>query len=423
MVEAQTGSILITSGSAQSEVRRLAFWRRRGHTANHEHRIRFIAESAGTAVLAILLYLILGEAAIRIALKVPIFELRDFRHERAAATINKLIQYDSSLGWRLKAHISGEGFNTLEYGFRSNDGTHTPIKPGGVLAVGSSYTAGSGVIDNETWPAHLQRITGWNVNNAGQGGFQADQIILLGAQLLPLVRPQVIVVDLIPGTIIGTGNASYGWPNPYFTVADGRLVAHNAPVPEKATSTRGAFDLRHLLGHFATVHKFMEAFFPDRWFTADGNDFRTVATDEITVTCTLLEDLKRKAGANGTRVLLYLQYGGLEIIDGNRMRSGGRLDRLVRPIKNWLKARLLNLPPGAPTWDEASSRVGECARQLDIPVIDEFAPLMAAYQADPGNLRAHYQTEPNGSMGHKSSFGNLEVAKRVAAAIGKIGPP
>ena len=54
---------------------------------------------------------------------------------------------------------------------------------------------------------NCKQLTGWNVNNAGQGGYQADQIILLGEQLLPLIRPQVLVVDLIPGTIIGTGYA------------------------------------------------------------------------------------------------------------------------------------------------------------------------------------------------------------------------
>jgi hypothetical protein len=67
-----------------------------------------------------------------------------------------------------------------------------------VLAVGSSLTVGSGVSAVEAWLAQLQQLTGPSVNNAGEGGYRADQIILLGEQLLPLFQPRVLVVDLIP---------------------------------------------------------------------------------------------------------------------------------------------------------------------------------------------------------------------------------
>jgi hypothetical protein len=66
------------------------------------------------------------------------------------------------------------------------------------LAVGSSLTVGSGVSGVEAWLAQLQQLTGPSVNNAGEGGYRADQIILLGEQLLPPFQPRVLVVDLIP---------------------------------------------------------------------------------------------------------------------------------------------------------------------------------------------------------------------------------
>ena len=156
------------------------------------------------------------------------------------------------------------------------------------LAVGSSFTAGSEVNDDQSWPAHLQQLTGWNVNNAGQGGYQADQIVLLAEQLLPLIRPQVIVVDLIPGTILGTGYASSGWPKPYFTIENDELAIHNSPVPESKTAADRA-GIKWYLGHFAVLDQFMAAFFANYWFTADGNSFVTVATDEVGVTCRLLD--------------------------------------------------------------------------------------------------------------------------------------
>jgi hypothetical protein len=376
-------------------------------------------------VIAALVYLGLAEAAVRIAINMPLLEWQDFRHQRAAATINQAVQYDSLLGWRLRPFIAGPGFNTLEYGLRSNGGADAKVRSGGVLAIGSSFTAGSGVVDAETWPAHLQQLTGWAVNNAGQGGYQADQIVLLGEQLLPRVRPQALVVDLIPGTIIGTGYASSGWPKPYFTIENGALVAHNSPVPQDQKPRRDRFDIRQFLGHSAALDHFMVAFFADFWFTADGNSFVTVSTDEIVVTCRLLAGLKQKTDASGVRLLLYLQYGGLEIVDGSRMAAerqmaAGWFYNLKRSVKNKIRPLLLHGPPGAPSWYEASARVGECARDLNIAVADELAPLMAVYEKNPDELRKYYQIDPGGVMGHKSSFGNMDVAKRVAAAIGEL---
>ena len=307
--------------------------------------------------------------------------------------------------------------------------------PGGVLAVGSSFTAGSEVVDEETWPAHLQQIAGWNVNNAGEGGYQADQIILLGEQMLPVIHPQVLVVDLIPGTIIGTGYAAYGWPKPYFTIENGELVAHNSPVPQSEAPRPGKFDIKRFLGHSAALDQFMAALFANFWFTSDGNSFATVGTDEIGVTCRLLARLKQRTDAAGVRLVLYLQFPGPEVVDGGRMAAQGRMAaesqmatgarfyRLKRWIKSQLKPLLLGTPRGAPEWDEASAGVGECARNLNIATVDELAALTAVYAKDPDELRKYYAAEPDGTMGHKSSFGNMEAAKLVAAAIGDLGSP
>jgi hypothetical protein len=48
------------------------------------------------------------------------------------------------------------------------------------------------------------------VTNAGQGAYVADQIILNAEYLLPLVRPNVLIVDLIPFSIIGPKYSSNG---------------------------------------------------------------------------------------------------------------------------------------------------------------------------------------------------------------------
>ena len=267
------------------------------------------------------------------------------------------------------------------------------------------------------------------MNNGGQGGYQADQIVLLAEQLLPLIHPQVIVVDLIPGTIIGTGYASSGWPKPYFTVENGELVDRTIRRFRKAqAASSDRLDIKRYLRSFRRRSiSFMAAFFADFWFTADGSSFLTVATDEIGVTCRLLARLKQKTDAADVRLLLYLQYGGLEIVDSKS--DGGDLGQagsiiVTRWIKNKLKsavaqhaARRAGLVRSRAERSAPAHAASESRPSMSLPV------LRAVYDRNPDDLRKYYQIEPDGSMGHKSSFGNMEVAKLVAAAIGEVHLP
>jgi hypothetical protein len=408
------------------EFRTQSVWRRAKVRKDSRPLAFRLIESVGIIFAATLAYLAIGELALRVAMRAPLMDWHDFRHERAAGTINKALEYDSLLGWRLKSHIKSPGFNTLDYGFRSNGDADAKIRTGGMLAVGSSFTAGSEVVDDQSWPAQLKQVSGWNVNNGGQGGYQADQIVLLAEQLLPLIRPQVVVVDLIPGAIIGTGYASSGWPKPYFTIENGDLVIHNSPVPQSEAASSDRRGIKWYLGHFAVLDQLMATLFANFWFTADGSSFVTVETDEVGVTCRLLARLKQKADAANVRLLVYLQYGGLEVVDSNRMAAAlgsGMYHRAMRWIKTKLSPLLLNTPPGAPNWYEAAQETGTCARGLGIKTADELPVLRAVYDRNPADLRKYYQIEPDGAMGHKSSFGNMEVAKLVAAAIGELQPP
>ena len=75
--------------------------RRRYRSAAQRHRgaaISRATESAVIFVLAMVVYLLIGEMAVRLVTHAPLFEIRDFRHERAARTINRAVQYDSVLG-------------------------------------------------------------------------------------------------------------------------------------------------------------------------------------------------------------------------------------------------------------------------------------------------------------------------------------
>lgn len=163
-------------------------------------------------------------------------------------------------------------------------------------------------------------------------------------------------------------------------------------------------------GHSAAINKFMAAFFSNFWFTSDGNEFVTITTDEVGVTCRMLERLKQKADAAEVRLIVYLQYPGIEIMDGSRAATAGVLFRLQRWVKGKLRPLLLNTPPGAPDWQEAAVLVGQCARQMHVATVDEFDELRALYEANRDEWRKYYLIE-NGALG------NLDVARRISAAI------
>jgi hypothetical protein len=362
---------------------------RSGGPSGTRARIFAFGRSLALVVATCATLLAAGEILLRIAVHAPLTRLVDMRALRgqaASQNINMAVEYDPLLGWRHRPFVTGKAFNTIENGLRSNGAGVTVVRTGGILAVGSSFTAGSEVADRETWPAQLERLTGRIVQNAGQGGFSANQIILNAEKLMPILKPDTIAVDLLADNILGVAYSSYGWPKPYFTIEAGRLVAHNDPVPDVMTNAAEPSPIRDFLAKFAIVDRFMSTFFLDYWLSSSRSIFTKTNVDPVEVTCLLLQRLKAKTDAAGIRLLLYLQYAGLHVIGQSR-------------------------PPGH------AALVRECAQSAGLQVVDEYEALRSAAASGIEHLRARYVIEPGGSTGHKSAAGNLEVAKLVEAAL------
>jgi hypothetical protein len=350
-------------------------------------RLLALARSFALVIATFATLFAAGEILLRVAVHAPLTRLVDLRALRGqGASQNLAVEYDPLLGWRHRPFITSKGFNTIERGLRSNGAGVTVARMGGILAVGSSFTAGSEVDDNETWPAQLERLTGRAVQNAGQGGFSADQVVLNAEKLMPILKPDTIVVDLLADNILGAAYTSYGWPKPYFTVKAGRLVAHNNPVPDVMTNAAEPTPVKDILARSALVDRFMSAFFLDDWLSSSRSIFTKANIDPVEVTCLLLQRLKSETDAAGVRLLLYLQFAGSHVIG----------------------------QPGEPSH---AAVVRECAQSAGLQVVDEFGALKAAAATGIENLRARYVIEPNGLTGHKSATGNLEVAKLIEAAL------
>jgi hypothetical protein len=113
------------------------------------------------------------------------------------------------------------------------------VQPGAILVVGDSFGAGSEVTDTDTWPAQLENKVGTRVLNAAVGGYGIDQSVLRAEELIPQLKPKMLIVqtNLAYGISSNRMSTAGGAPKPYFI---GKLKFMNTPVPRGVS---GAVDI------------------------------------------------------------------------------------------------------------------------------------------------------------------------------------
>jgi hypothetical protein len=352
-----------------------------------------LCKSLLVVVVTTALALLSAEAAFRIVSGKKVFALTRYRAANIIYNVfpKNVASYDPLLGWRLNPGVRTPIFNTIDYGIRRNSVADDHVRPGGILVSGASFTLGSEVGDEETWPAQLENLIGQPVVNAAIGGFGADQVIMRAEQMLPIIKPEVLVVDLVQDNI-GTAGQSYsGYPKPYFTVENDQLVLRNNPVPRYEPHDDPYESLKNVLSYSLMVDRVMATYFPDAWYSSRTQNFTRANNDEVNVTCLLLLRLKKETDAAGVRLLVTMQYGPGTITTGSQPDGNVRL-------------------------------VEECAERSGIQLLDEFAALKELSQNHADEFRKLYVAQPNGLLGHKSRAGNLAVAKAVAAALALPAP-
>lgn len=344
------------------------------------------------AVASLVIGALLAEAGLRLVFADNLFSTENFVARRASLLrVFNNNTYHPEIGWVLTENLStppettgANQFATGQYGIRMNRHEITPLRKGGVLAVGDSFTAGSEVGDGETWPAYLEQRLGIPVLNAAAGGWASDQIVLRAESLIEPLAPTAIVVSFLSEDIV---RASYrvfsGGSKPYFTVENGRLTAHNIPVEPFAGRSDEIGRLRGLLGHSILIAKAMEAIGRSDWWYKSTSSIR-VDNDYAAVSCLLLERLKRRADAAGIRMYFLLQYGGSQVL----------------------------------LWEDEppyAKRVIQCVEAASIPYVNTWGPLRAVSRRDVKELESLYNMFDKGTVyGHMSPKGNAFIADLVA---------
>jgi hypothetical protein len=187
------------------------------------------------------------------------------------------------------------------------------------------------------------------------------------------------------------GYSHAGYPKPYYTIANDQLVLHNSPVPRYQLASP-AFDFtKDVLSYSYIVDRIMATYFHDYWYSSAEAKSERIVNDDVEVTCKLLQRLKKQAREQNVRTLMSMQYGGNYVADA--------------------KAR------SAPV-----VLVEECARSFGFQVVDEFDDLKKILDSDLATFARYYVVESNGLYGHKSVFGNRQIAGMIFEALAKPAP-
>lgn len=104
-----------------------------------------------------------------------------------------------------------------------------------VVALGDSYTFGSCVNDDETWPAVLERaLPGAEVVNLGVPGYGLDQMLLRWERDGAAYRPDVVVLGYIGEDVSRAAMRFFAFAKPMFELDGDGLRLTNTPVPTPA---------------------------------------------------------------------------------------------------------------------------------------------------------------------------------------------
>jgi hypothetical protein len=258
-----------------------------------------------------------------------------------------------------------------------NLGAAFPTGPG-ILALGDSFTEGFAVSNDETWPAQLERITGRRVLNAGVRGYGLDQIVLRGERLVPLLKPQTVVLAFIADDITRTAlSVRDSQGKPYFLPVGAGLELHNVPV-RTALSSAWLKDARDILGYSRLLDFVMNRLgATGLWY---GSAVSTGA-DENVVSCRLMSRFAALARSPGFKALVV------------------GLPQYVA----WLD------PAGAAAEHKALAAVLDCAARAGLPTLDDFGPFEKAGVArDVEAYYAHF---------HLTDLGNALAARSIAAVL------
>jgi hypothetical protein len=340
-----------------------------------------------------LIALLTAELCFRAFEGVPIWQWTDFHRERAAyAGVNAYAHYDANLGWTEKADWKSLGdaprVSTTRDGIRnSSTGATRPPPIGAILAVGDSFTFGSDVADNETWPAVLERLLEAPVVNAAVEGYGLDQSVLRIEALMASLQPRAVLLGVFEQDILRATYSRFEKPKPYFRVMGEGLERLNYPVPIDALERDDQPWWRLLAGRSYALDRLLTVVDPFDW---GGFGYQRTGEDPVSLGCLLLHRLADALRRAGTPLILVMQYAGETI--GEKHERPEHVAALIAD-----------------------------AQQLGMIVVDEFDDLSSLLREQgPEALGELYFVKSDATFGHRTPEGNERVARFMVSSVQSI---
>ena len=289
--------------------------------------------------------------------------------------------HDDLLGYVPRAGYAAAGVTIDANGLRHTADLPASQTAGAILTVGDSFTFGAEVSDRETWPAHLQTLTGQKVLNGGVSGYGFDQIVLRAESLAATLRPSVIVVGFIADDIRRTEmRRLWSADKPYFELDHDTQVLRNVPVPPRAEPRATLNFWQRTLGYsflFEFILRRLDLLHD--WF---GDHVRVHPADSgERIACRLTSRLAALQDKSGARVLVLAEYDPVVWQNADFSTEQRRLT-----------GHLLG-----------------CAKQNGLDVLDSF-DAMAGHKGGPSELYV---------LWHMNAEGNQLIAGFVAGWLGK----
>ena len=345
-------------------------------TARSSGRLRSLWGGLTLSVATVVLCLLAGEVITRL------WDPGAAAETSKPAPGDTQFTYDPTLGWTpilgSAGTLMGKPLSFTAEGTRDQNRERPTATGPLIIAFGDSMTEGYAVGNDETWPAHLERLTGRRVLNAGVRGYGLDQMVLRAERLVPELKPSTVVLafiaDDISRTVLSVRDAK---GKPYFVPDGPGLALRNVPV-KAAGGSSPMTAARRLLGYSHLVDRIVNGLGVQQFWS--GREVGT-GVDPFIVSCRLMErfaGLVKREGANALVVALPEQAVFLDA-------------------------------KGAAGQHEALTEVLGCAAKAGLPTLN----ILAAFEKENvgRDIDAYY------AMMHFTDRGNALVARAIAAAL------
>jgi hypothetical protein len=283
-------------------------------------RLREACIGLGLTLASLAVTFIGGEVAFRlIAASGRLWEFRNYVSDPGQWEGRwRMMQPDERLGYVPRPGYSGTdhgGRTPLTFddsGLRAHHrGRPPPSRTAPpVLVVGDSYAMGAQVVDDESWPAHLQAALDRRVLNGGVPGYGFDQIVLRAERLVPVVRPDLLLVGFIADDMRRAQmRVLWGLDKPYFDVVDDALVLRNVPTRPPAADNAPLDPLRRVLGYSFMMDVVMRRLgLMMYWRRGQPSHMEPAHDQGSRVACLLMDRLRRLGDTHAARIVVVAQY-------------------------------------------------------------------------------------------------------------------